>query len=787
MRGGIEHSISQHWAWFLLIVRLSVIGAASSAAAAPAGSEVTHGEARLLDAHGIPTRLTYKVNKKGYALVEDMVLGEHRKVQQSGGWLSFSFAKYHKSQTRVKRGAFSENKGAVKIWRYNTVPYSLDKASPELRKAFYEAIEEFHHKTNVRFVPKSGHDTDYLDVETADPGEGLCAQAQVGAGEGARLIQFSGITECQTKYVVLHELMHALGFVHEHNRLDRDSHITLFSGNNIGTAYPILDYAQPVTPYDINSIMHYGYVFKTLTGEVIPQALTLSDDDIKAVNAKYPPNRETPEGFTSPSVFPEQVRLARGDSQDVTVRAPCDVLVNVNPLPEVKYSRKSCQGGQHVFRFKARQAIRFKENRIFIDVLTNARVGSTPEQRYRFALEMIPKAKIEAKTRVLVGAEILPISVYADCLVEVRPGGVSGLTIARSRCQAGQHVFNVLAVETVGKRIRKQLSFFIKYNRLASEAIYETVHEDIVIYPPIATHRTPAHLKALRQEVKSNAAESIEHLYYTSESRCVRNGDLGLAQGERAEIAQDTNSTNVHLGAAGRFNYKNVSQDKATDSFIALVTGSNGHKRRVQVTIKTTLDGPGVLENECWTKGDNATRSIKLPLPYAESHLPGSQAGTQISPLADLKLCIEAGHTGVSRPWGNNVSDLFMRRCRSTHIVQKWFYDTSTLAITNSAYPGYCLAKASAYGTSRQFRLDELGPAVLAPCAVTAKDEYQQWFWDNETKRIKLAKANLYLTHLNGHLDVLPPPPFDDRKEEAYRWIWRGNTNSDSLTGEDAR
>jgi len=67
----------------------------------------------------------------------------------------------------------------------------------------------------------------------------------------------------QVTGAVLHGLMHVLGVVHEHNRLDRDDHLVIewskLSPEDLG--YFVLDRPQYVstfgTPFDFSSIMMY--------------------------------------------------------------------------------------------------------------------------------------------------------------------------------------------------------------------------------------------------------------------------------------------------------------------------------------------------------------------------------------------------------------------------------------------------------------------------------------------------------------------------------------------------
>merc|ERR1712048_264863 len=61
---------------------------------------------------------------------------------------------------------------------------------------------------------------------------------------------------------IRHEMMHSLGFYHEHSRSDRDMYIEVLWNNIPGTYHPQFNTYRWTTgygePYDFDSIMHYS-------------------------------------------------------------------------------------------------------------------------------------------------------------------------------------------------------------------------------------------------------------------------------------------------------------------------------------------------------------------------------------------------------------------------------------------------------------------------------------------------------------------------------------------------
>ncbi|XP_041816387.1 high choriolytic enzyme 1-like [Chelmon rostratus] len=203
--------------------------------------------------------------------------------------------------------ALSKKRNAMKCWSdyckwrksYNglvEVPYRLSDYFYDDEKASIErAMETFHEKTCVRFVPYRGQ-PDYLSIESE-----LGCWSTIGRDGGQQLLSLS-VYGCLDHGIIQHELLHALGFHHEHTRSDRDRYVRINWGN-IPAAHAVnfnkMDTDNLNTPYDYSSVMHYGrtaftseYGADTITpipdsSVPIGQRDDMSDIDILRINRLY--------------------------------------------------------------------------------------------------------------------------------------------------------------------------------------------------------------------------------------------------------------------------------------------------------------------------------------------------------------------------------------------------------------------------------------------------------------------------------------------------------------------
>ncbi|XP_070296111.1 high choriolytic enzyme 2, partial [Salvelinus sp. IW2-2015] len=143
------------------------------------------------------------------------------------------------------------------------VPYIISPQYDDMDRITIEmGMLDILLETCVKFVPRS-HETNYLDIQ---PRFGCWSFLGMTKGPQPISLQSPG---CMWSGIVSHELMHALGFVHEQSRSDRDRHVSIMWENIRKGQCPINTHHVSIM-WDRVSIMHYGrYAFSEDGGPTI--------------------------------------------------------------------------------------------------------------------------------------------------------------------------------------------------------------------------------------------------------------------------------------------------------------------------------------------------------------------------------------------------------------------------------------------------------------------------------------------------------------------------------------
>lgn len=158
-----------------------------------------------------------------------------------------------------------------------------------------DAIER---ETCIRFRPRT-FEKDFVNIFS-----GRYCKSNLGRTGGAQDLSLNWKL-CLKKGIVIHELLHALGYIHMHNRPNRDKYVNIQWKNINPKYYKEFERVSPKmfnyygTPYDYESIMHYSATAFSKNGEltIVPKDKSfvsrighrekLSVGDIRRINKKY--------------------------------------------------------------------------------------------------------------------------------------------------------------------------------------------------------------------------------------------------------------------------------------------------------------------------------------------------------------------------------------------------------------------------------------------------------------------------------------------------------------------
>ncbi len=172
----------------------------------------------------------------------------------------------------VSEGVDAEGtkKSGVRLWKDGIIRYRFaNNVSHYRRQLFLQSCLEMGEFANVQCLPRRAQDSDYVYVQHTN--NNVCGSSYLGRYGGAQPLKIN----CWRSRTIQHELMHALGVSHEHNRMDRDQYITIVWENispSLHSNYRKLSGGQTshlLSYYDYDSIMHYGSRSGSANGGVV--------------------------------------------------------------------------------------------------------------------------------------------------------------------------------------------------------------------------------------------------------------------------------------------------------------------------------------------------------------------------------------------------------------------------------------------------------------------------------------------------------------------------------------
>jgi hypothetical protein len=138
------------------------------------------------------------------------------------------------------------------LWPSGIVHYEFDPAvTAQNRSRTRIAMNEIETFCGVRFVPRTT-EVAYVYVQN-----GTGNNSFVGRTGGRQVLN---MVSWSSRYIIIHEFMHALGIWHEQQRNDRETFVTIVTANiqaGFGGNFTIRNTATPFGAFDFESVMLY--------------------------------------------------------------------------------------------------------------------------------------------------------------------------------------------------------------------------------------------------------------------------------------------------------------------------------------------------------------------------------------------------------------------------------------------------------------------------------------------------------------------------------------------------
>ena len=182
-------------------------------------------------------------------------------------------------------------------WPGGCVPYIIDPQTLDrdttARTVILDAMARWSTNCDLRFIRRTTQNRYIHFIPDEFPMDGVCSSSSIGMGWMPTQVRLDTTVlqgnRAEATGITVHEIGHALGFLHEQKRPDRDNFVRINS-QAINPIYlfnfTVENGEQPVGAYDLDSIMHYGPARKMSLGQNTDLITTVNSADSSRIGQR---------------------------------------------------------------------------------------------------------------------------------------------------------------------------------------------------------------------------------------------------------------------------------------------------------------------------------------------------------------------------------------------------------------------------------------------------------------------------------------------------------------------
>ncbi|CAG9837516.1 unnamed protein product [Diabrotica balteata] len=192
------------------------------------------------------------------------------------------FENQYEGKAKLNHKLRNDSLESALLWDNGIVPYEITADFTKKEHTILQQVMDLYRQyTCINFLPRT---TEVIYVKIDNIYSSCYSNVGKDPDGGINLLNFGSHCFHKIGYII-HELMHTVGFNHEHNRYDRDDYVTINWSMIKSSRISYFKTTDSVTydlPYDYDSVMHYDpYAFSIFGRKSGEAGMTIIPKDMK--------------------------------------------------------------------------------------------------------------------------------------------------------------------------------------------------------------------------------------------------------------------------------------------------------------------------------------------------------------------------------------------------------------------------------------------------------------------------------------------------------------------------